>query len=709
MILFSAFQFSSFAMLGWLAAALLPWLIHRFFRYHAHSTPWAAIELLAQALKKQSRRVNFQQWLLLAVRTLIIALVAIAAAEPSWVSFGAGSINSGHDHLILVLDQSYSMSCRQENQSRLQRAKQHAQQRIAQSQAQLYSVIGWGHSPRNITARPTSESSLASAAVEGIQQLQSSVSLSQAMSAVSKAIDRAEQDQPHIKQHHVVFLSDRTKTTWSSDQSILSELQALSPQATFEFVDVGDPRRDNLAITDFALDAGVVQRQQPIIVTATFEAFGNQSWQKQTVEFKIDGQLIESKSLDFSPGKQQTLQFTYQFVDEGSHIAQVSLAETPDALRADNRRWRVIKVVPKPRIACVAGTPNSAQQIASALSPYSDLVAANNPFQVEIIPESQISSLSLTDFELIFLCNTGVLTAGDETQLAAYLDLGGTIALFAGEKTRLSARLADRLSISIDPTVPAGDYHFDPLDHKHPILKPFRGQTTSGLAQININKYRKLRWKSTQRPQDLVFAFDNGDPALIVEPVGKGQMAVLAIPASLATRSDESNPWSTFTMSPSFLPLMRELVNNLLGSTTSKHNNVLVHQSATCSWDPTRQSVPIEVRGPGNQVQQLPASGQEDANQVFLTETTQSGIYTLSVGKEEFAKVAVNIDTRESNLVTVDVQDLPTDIQANSSTTKTTIGIASVGNSLARPLIILVVLLMLFETALACWQGRAWQ
>src|SRR4051812_48548838 len=107
-----AFGFSNLAMLGWLAAAAAPLLIHLWSRRRYREVPWAAITFLLAAMRRSSRRIQLQQWLLLAVRTLIIVLVVLAVAEP----YGIGSLGNGPHgaavHHVLVIDGSYSMAYR---------------------------------------------------------------------------------------------------------------------------------------------------------------------------------------------------------------------------------------------------------------------------------------------------------------------------------------------------------------------------------------------------------------------------------------------------------------------------------------------------------------------------------------------------------------------------------------------------------------------
>ena len=77
-----AFGFESLPMLGWLAAAAAPWLIHLLSRRKYRETAWAAMDFLLAAVKRRTRRIRIEQWLLLAVRTLVIVALVTAVAEP---------------------------------------------------------------------------------------------------------------------------------------------------------------------------------------------------------------------------------------------------------------------------------------------------------------------------------------------------------------------------------------------------------------------------------------------------------------------------------------------------------------------------------------------------------------------------------------------------------------------------------------------------
>ena len=77
-----AFGFGNLLMLGWLAAAAVPILIHLWNKRRYREVSWAAIEYLLAAMRKNSRRMWLEQWLLLAIRTALVALVVLAVAQP---------------------------------------------------------------------------------------------------------------------------------------------------------------------------------------------------------------------------------------------------------------------------------------------------------------------------------------------------------------------------------------------------------------------------------------------------------------------------------------------------------------------------------------------------------------------------------------------------------------------------------------------------
>ncbi|MBN2288942.1 MAG: BatA domain-containing protein [Candidatus Glassbacteria bacterium] len=93
-----------------LAAAAIPFIIHFLNRFRARRQEFSSLMLLKEIQHHQMRRLKMRQWLLLILRTLIIALLVLAPARP----VVRGIFRSGPaDHLptaaVFILDTSASL------------------------------------------------------------------------------------------------------------------------------------------------------------------------------------------------------------------------------------------------------------------------------------------------------------------------------------------------------------------------------------------------------------------------------------------------------------------------------------------------------------------------------------------------------------------------------------------------------------------------
>src|SRR6478735_3057446 len=77
-----------FVAAGALAMAI-PIIIHILNRRRFKTITWAAMEFLLRAMRKNRRRLRFEQWLLLATRCLLVLLLGMALARPLGCETGA--------------------------------------------------------------------------------------------------------------------------------------------------------------------------------------------------------------------------------------------------------------------------------------------------------------------------------------------------------------------------------------------------------------------------------------------------------------------------------------------------------------------------------------------------------------------------------------------------------------------------------------------
>src|SRR3954465_6086696 len=110
-ILAIGFVTPAFAIAG-VALAAIPIVIHILNRRRYKIVNWAAMDFLLRAMRKNRRRVRFEQWLLLAVRCSVLMLLGLALAPPlGGEDTSLASLAARRSGLhVIVIDNSYSMS-----------------------------------------------------------------------------------------------------------------------------------------------------------------------------------------------------------------------------------------------------------------------------------------------------------------------------------------------------------------------------------------------------------------------------------------------------------------------------------------------------------------------------------------------------------------------------------------------------------------------
>ena len=92
-----------------LLAAAIPVIIHLFTRRRPRERPFPSLEFLAEVNQSEIRRLRLKQWLLLLLRTLAVAAIALAMARPAVRSTGTRSGAGAATTVVALVDLSGSM------------------------------------------------------------------------------------------------------------------------------------------------------------------------------------------------------------------------------------------------------------------------------------------------------------------------------------------------------------------------------------------------------------------------------------------------------------------------------------------------------------------------------------------------------------------------------------------------------------------------
>src|SRR5438874_11731540 len=110
-------------MLAGLAAISVPIIIHLLNRRKFQKVVWAAMRFLKISVEQNQRRMRIEDLILLAVRCLLLALLALALARPALLSNTSDRLGQSKATAIILLDNSYSMGVSDGAQTRFDKAR----------------------------------------------------------------------------------------------------------------------------------------------------------------------------------------------------------------------------------------------------------------------------------------------------------------------------------------------------------------------------------------------------------------------------------------------------------------------------------------------------------------------------------------------------------------------------------------------------------
>jgi hypothetical protein len=713
--LLAMWQLGSSSMLLWGLAAALPILIHLWSRRRYQQVPWAAMEFVLAAMRRNARRIQLEQWLLLAIRTLIVILFALALADPAFslISSWTGGSSGGQSHILLVLDGSYSMDYRKGEKSLFESAKEMAGQMISQGrQGDGYTLLLMGEPPRTIIGEPAFAPQDVQEELAALQLPHAGANLSASLAEVETILRQAQEKEPRLSQRQVIFFTDLGKTTWgdSASADCRERLGRIAEMARLSLVDLGEPGEENLAVTRLEADQPISTLASETTFRAEIQSFSSQDHPRQSVEFFVDGVRVAEQPVDLTAGGRAGATFAYKFETAGEHAVECRLAG--DALPLDNHRWLSVPVREAIRVLCIHGKPGESRYVALALEPRKD----NKPrIRVEQAPESTLLEADLKQYDCIFLCNVGRFSRDEAQILGKYLHSGGGLVFFLGDQVQsenynqelASDDAAKRvLPAKLGVVSKEAVYQLDPLNFRHPIVAPFEGFKNAGLTTTPIWKYIQLKPFPEAKT---ALAFLGGEAAIVEEKLQKGRSIIFATAASPESLDATSRtPWTAISSWPSFMPLVQEMLQYAINR-RDEGRNLQVGDDLIGSFPATPPQTPLSMLLPDGRNERLSFVAKGDESLWSYSGGSMSGAYEARLGTPTKAmqKFVLNVNTRESDLERLPADLLPSqfnlDVQGDSGSPAILPGSTA---SFFRELLLGVLILLACESVLAWRMGR---
>ena len=661
-------------MLWFALAALVPLIIHFWSRQKFELVPWAAMSFLAAAMRRHSRRLRLEQWLLLTVRCAILLLLALALADPVISRFpGMGTNRDVREpvHFVLVIDGSYSMLAESDGQSRFEMAIEQAQRWIDEArQGDGFTVVLMADPPRLIIGRPAFDRADVRAEIQSLSPTHTAAQITSTLLEVEQLVARVEREHPEFSQVRVGIFSDLERASWQSVESDSGRqlIDRLARQGSLVLFDVGQEEVNNVAVVDLQQLQPATSTGVPATWEAVIENFSERPVASLDADWIVDGQVVQHESLSLPGHQTRSLQLEQTFIVPGPHHVELSLSD--DGLEVDNHRWQVSQVKETIQVLCVEGRPGETELLELALDPLGQGARSITSRRISI---GGLVEESLEHEQLVCLSNVARFSRDEASVLSSFVTNGGCLAIFLGDQVQAdnyNQLLGSEAATSLIPgrlaaTAPLGHYQLDPLGYRHPLLSVFRGQQRAGLLTTPVNCYQRIELMGGEASDAVrvVLALGNGDPLVIDHRVGDGEVLVFTTaisPHSTVQDEERSIAWSELGSWPSFLPLMQEMVV-LAVSRDQLQRNLLVGNVLRGRPPEGIGQLSAEIVIPQGESQRLAIHEVDDRLRWAFDQTAWSGLYEVRYGGPSSPKdlFAVNIDSRESALLRIAGSQLP--------------------------------------------------
>lgn len=702
------------AMLAWGGAAAIPLLIHLWSRRHRQEIPWAAMQFLLAALQKHSRRLRLEQLVLLAVRMLLLLVLAVALADPlwSWSAANLAAPTTGATHYVLVVDTSFSMAFRERDQTHLQVAQDHLRQLLERSrEGDGFSLVLLERSPRPIIAEVGFDRGEVLRQIERLQVSHGGANLAATLTIVEPLLTQAQERYPRLERRRICLVTDLGQNTWSAALTapVGETLRRLEKVAELVVDDVGLDDRANLAVTGLTGSPSAATPGEKVRFMAEVQSFGPPRSTTTRIEFLVNDRVVHAQDVLLAVGERQRVSWEQTFGSAGDQIVSARVAM--DNLPVDNQRWLVVPVRPSLTVLAVEGEPSAAEFVALALNPDSQVTA---PIQCTVAGENALLKHDLSTYDCLFLCNVGRLTSFEATALHQYVSQGGGLVISLGDQVQ-----ADHYNRELGegPTavLPArlggierGEQFFDPLEYRHPLVGPFRGRERAGLLTVPTWRHYRLE-PVTPKNTSVALAFTNGEPAIVETQIGRGRCILVATAlsaSSLDRTGDTVTPWTALPAWPSFPPLVHGLLQTAIrGRGTERTVEVGSPLMIPGSTSPSSADRAVTVVRPDQQRERLSSDRRSmNAETVpqpnVMIDTPLCGVYHVEFAgtPPESREYAANLDPRESDLRRVRRSQLPESLRAVEQSEVASFSFqGDLQEQLFRPLLALVGLLLLAE------------
>lgn len=685
-------------MLFGLLGALVPIIIHLIHRFRPRDQPFPALELLLQSAKKIERRWRLRRLVLLSLRVLLLAALALAASGPLFQPQSGVQVTKtvGAERLAIVIDTSLSMQANYRHQTAFSRAIDAAQQLVEFLGSEDKAlIVSSGSPPKVLLTQPTADRGELFGVLSKLRPSWHAATLSEAISAATDALAKShqknfsseDQKSTNIPNYRIVVLTDLAKG--SIDEPAHLKIPNLKSPILLQVQDVlGKIPRDqryNIGLVNAVSESIPSKTPRTMEISARIQNYNNNQGhvsQSKPITLRDQTSLLWEGTVDINPSTITDKPIKHSFDSPGVRLCTIQIGRNGDSnkdqykdrLEADNIYHIRTQVRKQIRTLIVNGDP-------SGIAKEDEVFYVERAYRAgstdqptpRIISEDDLGWSDLQQFDVVILAGVSSVSEVEIQRFFRFVMSGGGLLITTAEGLNLDSYqnvFNKLLPGKLAPLrVRQDTLTFTEPKLSHPILRLFSGEASTGLLTTRTRAYLPFTPDST-KSTDTLLTFSNHAPALMVRQLGDGRVGFLT------TSIDRD--LTDLPIRPSFVPLVRQIIL-WLGDAIAEPDlrKTYVGEARQLTLPPGLTQ--LQVSSPSGAIYQYGKTQFSDGTIRFI-HTDEPGFYTVrGIFQEGITDLstlsfAVNINPAESDLEPISPGEAIAILQGTLSDTPQTSG-----------------------------------
>lgn len=617
------------AVLFGLIAASIPILIHLLNLRKLKKIQFSTLIFLKELQKNKIRKIKIKQWLLLALRILIIIFIVTAFARPTLEGVSiAGTASTAKTTAVFILDDTFSMEVVDAKGSYLNQAKSILRELIDQLQE--------GDDAALVLVSDISKNELkTSNNLASLKQELKDVHSSQVSGSLHHAVVKAARLLGESKNFNkeLYILSDYQESRLIDENTFPDLSEYLEQKVKLYSFRFGEKNVFNLGIDNFEIKTRIFEKDKTINVSAYVTNYSNQVVDNLVVSLFLNKDRSAQKSISINPG--ETKEVILESIIKETGYIEVFVEIEDDEILTDNRRYSNIFVPETQEVLIISNNTSDSRFVEMAIKAGD----GSNKIKIERKSGGQINSVDPSKYDAIIVFSYKDVKNHD--RIFTYLSEGGRVLIIPSA----DAELPDIQKMCTYYKIPQPKQHikylssptaFKNIDYEHPLFTDiFENKEKRKIESPDIYNYFQI---FTEGKGTSIISLPDNSSFLSEYLYGKGRILLLASAPVLSH--------SNFPVKSIFVPMMFKTVF-YLGAKDRNNEYIIAGDDIILSAVkyPSKQ---VRVIKPGLIEEMINLTDNSESNFFRYSNTNLTGNYSFYSGERFNEFISVNANPQES-------------------------------------------------------------